>query len=200
MAEVSVVLTSAHVANSRTERSAIIAEREALDARLALVERKIAAAELLLPELARVPESALDVLDEGEPSDSANMTQAIARFLEQAPKGATYKAIFAHLQQIEAFADRLSKNSQYPYTAVGRMMKRQSVVKAHDRFFTPSNYLAFTASDDAQKWRSLGDFDVDDILAEGAKDNAPEAVSASGAVGGADAGVGAPASALGFSN
>lgn len=197
MAEVSVVLTSAHVANWRTELAAIIAEQAALDARRALVEKKIAAAELLLPELARVPEAVVQTLEEGESSDSANMAQAIARFLEGAPKGATYKALFSHLQQSEAFAERLSKNPQYPYTAVGRMLKRQAIVKANERFFTPANYLAFTSSDDAERWRALGGADLDDILTEGAKDNAPEAEAASGAVGGADSGAPTPLSALG---
>lgn len=125
-----VILTRAQVERWLEEHDILKRQAADIQSRVATVEQKLSAAEVLLgrPLINRGGASS-DSESAGDDDGSENMAEATLRIAQERGVPLTNQQLVSALREIPEFAERLDRNPNYFYTMISRLAKRGALVK-----------------------------------------------------------------------
>jgi hypothetical protein len=126
-----VLLTAAQVTQWRDEYSSLSDQRDAISAKLAKLEEKLAAVALITGT--SVP-AILGVADEDEETSRESLTAAVKRVIRTAGKPMSRHDIRVALLADPEWGDRLRRSPNSFYNAMGRLAGREEIKQEGERF------------------------------------------------------------------
>lgn len=141
----SVLLTVEDVERWRAERDVLQHKVATLNGQIENLTRKLDAAHIFMSEAST--QALLLTADDGDGEDggTTSMRMSIRQALSAAVNGLKYAELKERLCENPEFNQRLARNPQYIYTAVGRLAQKRQLIKHGNRIFAPELYATWLA-------------------------------------------------------